>query len=227
METLFCRITRPYSWCIENNLFDSWKHESVIVYEHSKETNTSAGKTHVHFVIKNAQKRDRIYEQKWWKQLKIKGNEDFSFKLLDPTKDPYIYMAKGKLEPVCNTMRSPDELRQDRELWKEPGLQTVVNEITIIKKETSKITNWTIAQELIGEWREWYLQKHTNEEMIKDDKIVWVMDYSGKCMLVKLASQIMKKYKKGRYYRNVAQICQEAICEISPADWHDKVFSML
>lgn len=224
-ETLFGRITRSYSWCLDKNVFESWKHASVIVYEHSQDTGTSAGKTHIHFVIKDAQKRERIYEQKWWKQLALKGNEDFSFKLLDPTKDPYIYMAKGKLEPVFNTMRSLDELRQDRELWKEPGQKTVVNEITIIKKETCKITNWTIAQEAVAAWREWNLDNRV--VVVSDVSIKYSMDARGKHQLIRIVSELCKKHKKGRYYRNVAQICQEALCEICPADWHDKVFSML
>lgn len=225
---IFGRITRSWLWCVENKVFDQWPHSTLIVYEHSLETGTSKDKTHIHFVITNALNRGTLFERKWWQQLNLKGNADFSFKKkYNPTDPPFVYMAKGKLEPVYNTMRNQEELRIDRELWKEPVSTTVVNEITIIKKETSKVTNFTIAQELIGEWREWYLSNHTVDEMVDRDRIVWILDDSGRRMLIRLAAQIMKKYKKGRYYRNVAQICQEAICEIDPAGWHDKVFSML
>lgn len=223
---IFGRLTRSWKWAQENRIFEQWEHDKLIVYEHSVETKTSNDKTHIHFVMTDATNRGKIYERSWWKALQLKGNADFSLKKsYNPSNPPFVYMAKGKLEPVYNDMRSQEELRIDRELWKEPVSTTVVNEITIIKKEPNKITTWFIAQEAVQEWRVWNQEKRCIQ--VSEEEIKYTWDHAGKCMLIKIVSDLCKKYKKGRYYRNVAQICQEAIAEISPADWHDKVFSML
>lgn len=217
MESIFGRITRPFSDL--EPIIRNWPADKVIFYQHDADGKTRS--VHCHFVMINAKPRDRVFEQKWWKEFGLKGNKDFSFKALDPKLNPYVYMAKGKLTPVYNNFRSEEDLAADRQSWVNPEKKT---EIVFVTNKSTKVTNYTIAKEAIGLWRSWALEN--NYYTMEEEKIDWLWDYKTKKKLVDIVADLCAKHKKGRYYRNVSQICQDAICEIAPHVWREKILSM-
>lgn len=118
------RITHSYS--VAQSVAHVWalRADKVLVYEHSKETNTARDKTHIHMLLVNTS-IDKKQLRNIAKETNVptKGNENMSFKMAEQPFTKYItYMSKGVLQPKYNKGFTPEELEEYRLLWVEPNV---------------------------------------------------------------------------------------------------------
>jgi len=117
------RIT--HSWLQAQSVAHNWalRADKVLVYEHSQQTKTAKGKTHIHMLLVNTD-IDKKQLRNIAKETTVptKGNENMSFKMAEEPFGIYItYMTKGVLQPVYNKGFDPEELERYRQNWTPPS----------------------------------------------------------------------------------------------------------
>jgi len=117
------RVT--HSWLQAQSVAHSWalRADKVLVYEHSQQTKTAKGKTHIHMLLVNTS-IDKKQLRNLAKQTTVptKGNENMSFQMAEEPFGIYItYMTKGVLHPVYNKGFTPEELERYRQNWTPPS----------------------------------------------------------------------------------------------------------
>ena len=97
--------------------------DKVLVFEHSQETKTAKGKTHIHMLLVNTNiDKKQLRNLAKQTQVPTHGNENVSFKMAEEPFTKYItYMSKGVLQPKYNKGWTPEELEEYRLLWVEPN----------------------------------------------------------------------------------------------------------
>jgi len=117
------RVT--HAWLQAQSVAHNWalRADKVLVYEHSQQTKTAKGKTHIHMLLVNTS-IDKKQLRNIAKETTVptKGNENMSFKMAEEPFGIYItYMTKGVLQPVYNKGFTPEELEQYRQNWTPPS----------------------------------------------------------------------------------------------------------
>ena len=96
--------------------------DKVLVYEHSKDTNTARDKTHIHMLLVNTSiDKKQLRNIAGATGVPVKGNEHMSFKMAEEPFGTYItYMTKGVLDASYNKGFTPEELAQYKHDWITP-----------------------------------------------------------------------------------------------------------
>lgn len=151
-ESLFIRITHP--WEKVEPLVERWSQhfKAAAVYQH--DADEEVGKTHCHMVLTGLSVgRKRLRQIAEQMSFPIKGNENCSIVEYDGSEVPYVYMAKGSLEPVFLKGFTQANADSWRVAWvvpnireaKLPKLEEIYNDfVTTHHKQT---TNWAILKD--------------------------------------------------------------------------------
>lgn len=121
----FARITRPYSDL--SGVVARWalRCDKLVIYEH---TGSETEKVHIHAAIFGAG-CDKKTLKNDYAMLKLKGNEDHSWKEWDGIATAITYMTKGNLDPKYVKGYTMDEINELKAKWVQP-------------KEYEKKNNW-------------------------------------------------------------------------------------
>jgi len=119
-ESLFIRVSHP--WEKVKTLVEAWEQyaTTVVVYEH--EADDEIKRTHCHLIITGlsvGRKRLRQIADKI--AFPIKGNENSAIVVYDGSEVPYVYMAKGSLEPVFSKGFSQSHHTRWKDAWVVPN----------------------------------------------------------------------------------------------------------
>lgn len=120
-DNLFIRISHP--WETVKMFIDKieGKCNSVAVYQHDADEDVS--RTHCHMVLKGIQVCRKQVLNIMKSSLQMEGNADFAAKACDESQQPFIYMSKGKLDPVFLKEYSAEQALDWKNLWVEPSDQ--------------------------------------------------------------------------------------------------------
>jgi len=121
MPSYFVRITHAYE--IVKPIVHLWamRCDSMLVYEHSQDTGTAKGQTHVHIILVNTSvDKKQLRNIAAATKIPVKGNENMSFKAYDGATTTITYMSKGKIEPVYNKGYDSSAVEAAKSQWVEP-----------------------------------------------------------------------------------------------------------
>jgi len=121
MPSYFVRITHAYE--IAKPIIHEWalRCDKMLAYEHSQDTGTAKGQTHIHLLLTNTSvDKKQLRNIAAATKIPVKGNENMSFKAYDGDTTPITYMTKGKISPSYNKGYSDEELLLYKSRWVEP-----------------------------------------------------------------------------------------------------------
>jgi len=120
-ENLFIRISHP--WETVKLFIEKIKDRctSVVVYQHDADEDVN--RTHCHMVLKDIQVCRKQVLNIMKESLQLKGNADFATEKCDESAKPFIYMSKGKLDPVFLKEYSAEQALDWKSQWVEPSEQ--------------------------------------------------------------------------------------------------------
>jgi len=183
-ESLFIRISHP--WEKVETLVDKWsKHFSAcVVYEH--EADEEVKRTHCHMVITGLSVgRKRLRQIADAIAFPIKGNENCSIVAYDGGEVPYVYMAKGSLEPVYSRGFDQSHHTRWKDAWvipnaresKLPKIEEMYDSFRDKAHKTSP--NWTVLKDNVFRHVKQYRRVCDNQffQYYKAIVITYMLDY--------------------------------------------------
>lgn len=121
MPSYFVRITHAYA--VAQPIVTQWalRCDKMVVYEHSQDTGTARGQTHIHLLLINTNiSKRQLRNVAAATKIPVEGNENMSFKAYDGSPSTITYMTKGKINPMYNKGYSDEELLLYKSQWVEP-----------------------------------------------------------------------------------------------------------
>jgi len=199
----------------------SEKAESSLFYLHPTKDKTGQELPHVHGYVYNWSKSDDTFRSEIKKTLGVKGAQlgvsntyERGTKMTVEHIDKYVsYMSKGKYDPLYSKGVDADYTLRCKSEWKAPLTVRISGDLTVITGAVKRkeITQASMARELSI----WILeQKSANVSVSKNH----IMD---KC------ESILNGHGKSRHWRNVANICQDAMWDWDRDYCRQKIMSML
>lgn len=183
-ESLFIRISHP--WEKVKTLIDTWsQHFSAgVVYEHEADEDVS--RTHCHMVITGLSVgRKRLRQIADAIAFPIKGNENCSIVAYDGSEVPYVYMAKGTLEPVFSKGFNQSHHTRWKDAWvipnakhvKSPQIEEMYDSFRDKAHKTSP--NWTTLKDNVFRHVKLYRKICDNHffQCYKAIVITYMLDY--------------------------------------------------
>jgi len=150
-EALFIRISHP--WEKVKELVMNWEAYclTIVVYQHDADEDVN--RTHCHMVLTGlCVGRKRLRQIADSKGFPIKGNENCSIVAYDGSKTPYVYMAKGTLDPVFLKGFDQNTAEEWKQAWVEPNqreskLPKIEEMYNLFKHNAHKTTpNWQMLK---------------------------------------------------------------------------------
>lgn len=138
----------------------------------------------------------------------------------DTVRGYITYMSKGKYDPILSNIYDTGLFEECKREWKEPRTIRINGDLQVITNgtvtETRGPTQWDIAREAQARFLELYanIEYSTNP---------------GYCnhRIAKFVLEVLKENKKKRDKRTVANLCQDIIADLSPADYIGQILSMV
>lgn len=199
----------------------SEKTEEAVFYLHPTKDKTGAAIPHIHGYVFNWPKSDDTFRSEIKKKFNVSGTEfgvsntyERGKKMSRENLSTYItYMSKGKFEPFFYKGVSSEFLEERKREWKDPLTVRISGDLTVITGAVKRkeVTQYTMARELSV----WILEQQAANVSVSKTDIV------RKCV------SILTGYGKSRHYRNVANICQDAMWDWQPDYNLQKILSML
>lgn len=210
------RITRPYV-DISGMVVEWSKYmERLWVVEHPEDEKVK--QTHCHLFIYNSKSTSKnLKELKIAKEFKFDGNKDWSFPAYNPVEDIMnpdvfkyvIYMTKGKFD--CKFSKNDNGMWElCKSLWVEPSPRD--NEVVYVTPK--KKTNYDFGREVVNRYADEYPQ-HIADDIADVDAII------------RITGEVLRANKRGRNYRNTANVAQDALADLDPTRWHNRVKSLM
>jgi len=151
-ESLFIRISHP--WEKVKPLIERWTQHfsAAAVYQHDADEETN--RTHCHMVLTGLNVgRKRLRQIAEQMSFPIKGNENCSIVEYDGSETPYVYMAKGSLDPVYLKGFTQENADKWKASWtvpnhrepKLPKLEEIYNDF--VQDSHKQKTNWNILKD--------------------------------------------------------------------------------
>lgn len=196
--------------------------EKAIWYLHPIKDRTGQEMPHVHGLIYNFSKSDDTFRNEVKKTLNVKGSQlgvsntyERGTKMTEEHIDKYVcYMSKGKFQPIYNKGFDDPWVESRRLEWRAPTSVRITGDLTVITNGSVKrkeITQATMARELSV----WILEQKAANVLISKNEIM------DKC------EGILKANGKPRHWRNVANICQDAMWDWDRDYVRQKIISMI
>jgi len=195
--------------------------EKAVFYLHPIKDKTGQELPHIHGLVFNWPRHPDTYRSEIKKTFSVKGSQlgvsntyERGTKMSETTIDTYVnYMTKGKFEPLYFKGFTFEYCEQRKREWKAPLTVRISGDLTVITGAVKRkeITQYTMARELSV----WILEQKAANVIVNKNDIV------HKCV------SILTGHGKSRHYRNVANICQDAMWDWQPDYNLQKILSML
>lgn len=196
--------------------------EKAIFYLHPTKDKSGQELPHVHGFVFDWAKSDDTFRNEIKKTLGVKGSQlgvsntyERGTKMSEEHIDKYVtYMTKGKYDPLFVKGIDNEYIDKCKRSWIAPTSISLGGNLTIITHGVVKrkeVTQASIANELSI----WILMEQSKKVVISKNDII------DKCC------ELLKQYGKARHWRNVANICQDAMWDWDKEYCRGKIVSML